>query len=79
MDVISAWQAGIRNITAYSGKWISDEQLKLVKKFTNNICRIPDKDAIDECNKNNKDLLKQGFNVEILILKEKDIDEMINA
>jgi len=77
LDVISGSQANIKNIVCTSGKWISEAQMKLIQKFTNNVSIIPDLDAIKECYSNAEELLKFGFNVEVLKLDKKDLDEWL--
>ena len=44
-DVISMHQAGIENVVASSGTSLTIDQIKLVKRFTNNITLLFDGDA----------------------------------
>ena len=37
MDMISSYQAGIKNVVASSGTALSSDQIKLIKRYTNNI------------------------------------------
>jgi DNA primase len=43
-DVISLHQAGIRNVVASSGTALTEEQIKLISRYTNNIVLIYDSD-----------------------------------
>ncbi|MCM1110833.1 MAG: DNA primase [Clostridium sp.] len=45
MDVISMYQAGIRNVVASSGTSLTEGQVSLIKRFTNRITVIYDADA----------------------------------
>lgn len=44
MDVIAAWQAGIRNTVAVSGTALTSEQLNIIKRYTRNIKMFFDMD-----------------------------------
>jgi DNA primase len=44
-DVISMYQAGIENVVASSGTSLTDEQIKLIKRFTSNVTVLYDGDA----------------------------------
>lgn len=44
MDVIGSWQAGVRNVVATSGTALTPEQVKLLKRYTNEIRFIFDND-----------------------------------
>jgi len=37
MDVIGSWQAGVKNVAATSGTALTTEQIKLLKRYTNDI------------------------------------------
>lgn len=37
MDVIGSWQAGVRNVVSVSGTALTPEQVKLIKRYTNEI------------------------------------------
>lgn len=37
MDVIGSWQAGVRNVAATSGTALTLEQIKLIKRYTNEV------------------------------------------
>jgi len=44
MDVISAYSNGIKNSVALMGTALTDEQVELLKKYTNNVCLCLDSD-----------------------------------
>ena len=44
-DVISMHQAGIENVTASSGTSLTTDQIRLIKRFTNNVTVLYDGDA----------------------------------
>lgn len=48
MDVISCHQAGMTNVIAASGTALTSEQVKLVKRYTNNVAMAFDADAAGE-------------------------------
>ncbi|MDR0686381.1 MAG: DNA primase [Dysgonamonadaceae bacterium] len=71
-DVISMHQSGIENTVASCGTALSDNQIKLIKRLTQNITLINDADQAGT-NASLKDipiLLKAGFNVRIVVLPE---------
>jgi len=45
MDLISLWQAGIRNIIASSGTALTADQITLVKRYTNTLTLVYDADS----------------------------------
>lgn len=45
MDVISMWQSGIENTVASSGTSLTDGQIALIHRFTNNVTLVYDGDA----------------------------------
>lgn len=74
MDVISMYQAGIQNVVASSGTSLPVEQIRLIKRFANNITILYDGDvagikasfrAIDI-------ILEEGMNVKVLLFPEGD-------
>jgi DNA primase len=79
-DVISAHQAGFLNIVASLGTALTEEQLKLISRFTNNIYLAYDIDiAGDTATKRGIDLAKEiGLEVYVVTIpKGKDPDECI--
>ncbi|MFP4524931.1 MAG: DNA primase [Bacteroidales bacterium] len=71
-DVIALHQAGIENVVASSGTSLTEEQIRLIKRFTPNITIIYDGDTAGlKASLRGIDLiLEQGMNVKILMLPE---------
>lgn len=69
-DVISMHQAGIENVVASSGTALTGGQIRLIKRFTNNISVIYDGDAagIKAALRGIDLLLEEGMNVKVLLL-----------
>lgn len=80
MDVISCHQAGTKNVIATSGTALTPLQLKLIKRYTNNLAFAFDQDGPGmEATKRAIELAEdEGMNVKIILLNEaKDPDECI--
>ncbi len=45
IDVISMWQSGLQNVVASSGTALTDGQIAMIHRFTENITLIYDGDA----------------------------------
>ncbi|MFV0483964.1 MAG: DNA primase [Bacteroidales bacterium] len=71
-DVISMHQAGIENVVASSGTALTDEQIRLIKRFTNNVTVVYDGDAagIKASMRGIDMLLHQGMHIKIIALPE---------
>lgn len=71
-DVIAMHQNGVQNVVASSGTSLTDGQLRLVKRYTQNICFIFDGDAAGiKASLRAIDLaLEEGLNVKALALPE---------
>jgi len=71
-DVISLFQAGIKNVVASSGTALTKEQIRLIKRFTNNITIIYDGDeaGIKASFRGIDLVLEEGVNVKVLLLPE---------
>jgi DNA primase len=71
-DVISMWQAGVRNVVASSGTSLTQGQIKLIHRFTPNITIIYDGDAagIKASIRGIDLLLQEGMNIKTLLLPE---------
>ena len=67
-DVISMHQAGIENVVASSGTSLTIDQIKLVKRFTNNITLLFDGDAagLKATLRGVNLILEEGLNVKIV-------------
>ena len=80
MDALSCYQAGTKNAVAVSGTALTEEQIKLIKRFTNNVMIAFDADAAGlNANLRGVDLAWQaGLNVKVINLSGgKDPDELI--
>ncbi|MCF0189841.1 MAG: DNA primase [Marinilabiliaceae bacterium] len=81
MDIISMHQAGITNIVAPCGTALTEGQISLIKRFTNNVTLINDSDkaGISGSMKDIDLFLKNGMNVKVIILPTKDPDEFAQS
>ncbi len=81
MDVITAHQAGYKNVVACSGTALTKEQIQLVKRYSNNVALCFDSDEAGQtASKRSIDLLiEEEMNVKIIeLVSGKDPDECIN-
>ncbi|MFZ6013612.1 MAG: DNA primase [Bacteroidota bacterium] len=71
-DVISLHQAGIENVVASSGTALTEEQIKLIRRFTENVTVLYDGDAagIKAALRGIDLVLKGGLNVRIVLLPD---------
>ena len=69
-DVISMHQAGIENVVASSGTALTEDQCRLIKRFTDNVTLIFDGDApgIKAAQRGTNILLSQEMNVKVVLL-----------
>lgn len=82
MDVISMHQSGICNVVASSGTALTIEQVRLIKRFTNNVTLIYDSDAagIKAALRGIELLLQEGVDIKVLLLPEgEDPDSFAQA
>ena len=80
-DVISLNQAGIENVVASGGTSLTPDQLRLVKKYTNNLTIVYDGDAAGiKAALRGLDLaLEEGLNVRLVLIPDKeDPDSYVN-
>ena len=72
LDVISMHQLGITNVVASSGTSLTVEQIRLIRKFTNNVTIIYDGDGagIKAALRGIGLVLKEGLNVKIVLLPD---------
>lgn len=72
LDVLSMHQLGITNVVASSGTSLTVEQIRLIRKFTNNITIIYDGDSagIKAALRGIGLVLKEGMNVKVVLLPE---------
>ncbi len=73
-DVISFHQVGIKNVVSSSGTSLTQEQIKLIKKYTNNITIIYDGDnaGIHAAIRGVPMILKEEMNVRVVLLPPED-------
>lgn len=71
-DVISMHQSGIENVVASSGTALTEEQIKLIKRFTDNVTVLFDGDAagIKAALRGIDMILKGGLNVRVVLLPD---------
>lgn len=80
MDAIACYQTGTKNTVAISGTALTEEQIKLLKRYTNNIMIAFDADpAGTQANLKGIDLAwRNGLNVKVVsITSGKDPDDLI--
>lgn len=73
-DVIAMHAKDIKNVVASCGTAFTDTQAQLIKRYTDNVCIVPDDDVekkinagIEAAHKTARLLIRQGFTVEVLI------------
>ena len=73
-DVIAMHQCGLENVVANSGTALSEEQIRLLRRFTSNITLIYDGDeaGIKASIRGIDMLLAEGMNVRVLLLPDGD-------
>lgn len=80
-DVISLHQSGIENVVASGGTSLTSDQLRLIKKYSNNLTIIYDGDAAGvKAALRGLDLaLEEGLNVKLVLIPDKeDPDSYVN-
>jgi len=82
MDVVSSHQAGIRNVIAASGTALTDDQLRLLGRYTRRLAVAFDADAAGDsaAKKGIVAALRAGFLVRVIIIPEgagKDPDDCV--
>lgn len=81
MDVIASHKVDIKNVVAASGTALTESQLKLIKRFTNNIALSFDMDdaGINAALRSYKIAADLGINTKVVQLpRDKDPDDIIN-
>ncbi len=81
-DVISLFQNGIENVVASSGTSLTSEQVRLVKRYTNNITFLYDGDAagIKASTRGLDIVLESDMNVRLVMLPEgEDPDSFVKS
>jgi len=82
LDVLSMFQSGIENVVASSGTSLTADQIRLIKRFTNNITILYDGDAagIKASLRGIDMILEEGLNVKVLLLpKGEDPDSFAQS
>lgn len=71
-DVISLHQAGVENVVASSGTSLTEGQIRLISRFTNNITILYDGDAagLKASFRGIDMILKEGMNVRVVLFPE---------
>ncbi|MCD8528634.1 MAG: DNA primase [Chitinophagales bacterium] len=71
-DVISLHQAGIQNVVSSSGTSLTPNQVKLIKRYTENVCVLYDGDSagIKAALRGIDIILENGLNVKVALLPE---------
>jgi len=80
-DVISLHQAGIENVVASGGTSLTQDQLRLIKKYTNNLTILYDGDAagVKAALRGLDMALEEGLNVKLALIPDKeDPDSYVN-
>jgi DNA primase len=80
-DVVSLHQAGIENVVASGGTSLTPDQLRLIRKYTNNLTILYDGDAAGvKAAMRGLDLaLEEGLNVKLVLIPDKeDPDSYVN-
>lgn len=78
-DVISMYAAGVCNVIAGSGTALTEQQIKLIHRFTSKITLVYDADkaGVEASLKNCEAMLRQGMNVSCIMLPDgKDPDNL---
>lgn len=80
-DVVSLHQAGIENVVASGGTSLTPDQLRLIRKYTNNLTIIYDGDnaGIKAALRGLDLALEEGLNVKLVLIPDKeDPDSYVN-
>ncbi len=80
-DVVSLHQAGIENVVASGGTSLTQDQLRLIKKYTSNLTIIYDGDSagVKAALRGLDMALEEGLNVKLVLIPDKeDPDSYVN-
>ncbi len=74
MDLISLYQAGVKHVVASSGTSLTEDQVKLLSRFTRNITILFDADPAGQraAMRSIEILLKEDFDVKVVALPDKE-------
>ena len=73
-DVISLYQAGVENVVSSGGTSLTTDQLRLIKKYTNNLTIIYDGDAagVKAAMRGLDMAIEQGLNVHLVLIPDNE-------
>jgi DNA primase len=73
-DVVSLFQAGIENVVASSGTSLTEDQIKLIKRYSDNITVLYDGDAagIKASIRGIDMILEEGMNVNVVVFPDNE-------
>ena len=79
LDVIMSHQTGVKNAVASSGTALTEEHLKIIKRYTDNLFLAFDADLAGEnATRRSIDLaVAQNFNAKVILMKDKDPADVI--
>ncbi len=71
-DVISLYQSGVKNVVSSSGTSLTEGQIRLIKRYTNNVVLLFDGDAagVKASMRGINLVLKEGLNVKLILLPD---------
>lgn len=81
-DLISSFQAGVKNVVAIKGSALTKEQVQLLKRFAENLFLGLDADLAGDsaCRRGIKIAEQEGLNIRVIEVKEgKDPDDLAQA
>jgi DNA primase len=81
MDCISCHQAGFKNVVASSGTAFTPDQLKLLKRYSNNLCLSFDMDSAGQnaADRGIREAFAAEMNIKVITIPDgKDPDELIH-
>jgi DNA primase len=82
MDLISLFQAGVKNVVAVSGTALTEDQVILLSRYTKNIVLLFDADnaGVKASMRSIEILLRKGFEIKIVALPQgEDPDSFVNT
>ena len=83
MDLISAYQSGVKNLISISGTAMTENQLVILSRYTSDITFCFDSDfaGVEASYRAIEMAEKRNFNVKVVIIPSphKDLDELVNA
>jgi len=80
MDVMMSHQVGVKEVVAVSGTALTDDHIRLLKRYTNMFCLCFDNDSagLEACKRSAKKILEHGGQVSVIPLRSgKDAADII--